>query len=212
MTGEELLAHLVRAAQEADVGDEYTAGDRGHAPHHDAEQFGTRHAFQVRLDHERRLRLADKYIGGGGQALRPAQAHRLTQQPRKTVHDLLQNTQIVEDGRKGRKKYDGRQHLKGEDVPEAVQVGHDAPEQKLRSRAGELQRLPEPRRDVVEHGADSVHLQDQYGQYELHAYADPDQPPVDRAPVGAEEVTNTQHDAHPERGAKKVVGKSHVSG
>ena len=78
-----------------DVNGSYAAGNGGHATCHQAHQFAACHARHVGFNHQRRLRLAHKYVGRGREGFAAARAHDFPHHPRDRAHHALQQAPVI---------------------------------------------------------------------------------------------------------------------
>ncbi len=81
---------------EADVGDKRRARDGRHGASHDAKELGLCHRLDVARDEQLRFHLAEEDLSAGGECFSTTDAHRFAQRPTETLHDLLQDAEVVE--------------------------------------------------------------------------------------------------------------------
>ena len=79
----------------AGVDGKHAASNGGHTADHHGHDFAAGHAWQVRLDDERRFGLAHEDVGGAAEAFAAAGAHDALHHPRHALYDFLQNAEVI---------------------------------------------------------------------------------------------------------------------
>ncbi len=75
------------------------SGNRGKSPAHESHELGIRHAGNVWFHNQRRLSLPHKNIGRRRQTFRARRFHESHHHPRKPLHNLLHQANVIQHGR-----------------------------------------------------------------------------------------------------------------
>jgi hypothetical protein len=212
--GEHHLGHVQRSGRvhhrggkqvgqrraEQRVADERRAGHRREAARHHREQLGTRETVEVRLDHQRRLGLAQEDHRGGVERLHLARAQQPGNRASADVDHPLDHPQVVEEPHERAQEDDHREHLKRED--RLLLVGHETAEEEVDPVVRVLDQRRDLAGDEVERVASHRPAQDERGESHLDGQADHHGAPRDPAPVVRDEEGQRQDDCEAEQSAE----------
>ena len=181
----------------------------GHAAGHDGKEFRFGQGRQIGADHQGRLGLAHKGIGGHIEGLGPASAHKALHHPGHPLDNPLHDAKVIEDGHEGGEEDNRRQHLESEDHPEAALAAAlaEGAEDELRPVGSEAEEGDKEPAQPGENIAADRGLEHKKGKGELQQDADQDQLPVDGFFVGGK---NIGEEGDEEQAHQAVQDRDHV--